>query len=38
MSIIEPEEQQTITYIHIDQDWEWYYYVPLLDRDWETKM
>ena len=36
MSIVEAEEAQPITYIHIDQDWEWYYYVPLLDRsEWD---
>ena len=31
MSII--EENQTITWIQIEPEWEWYYYVPLLDRN-----
>tara|TARA_Y100000004_G_scaffold196982_1_gene269087 strand:- start:724 stop:981 length:258 start_codon:yes stop_codon:yes gene_type:complete len=36
MSIVEPEEVETITWIHIEQDWEWYYFVPLLDRqEWD---
>ena len=36
MSIVEPEEQGTITWINIEQDWEWYYFVPLLDRqEWD---
>lgn len=33
MSIAEEEEYGTITWIEIGQDWEWYYYIPLLDRD-----
>ena len=32
MSITE-EETESITWISINQDWEWYYFVPLLDRD-----
>ena len=27
------EEQESITWISINEDWEWYYFVPLLDRD-----
>ena len=32
MTITE-EETESITWISINQDWEWYYFVPLLDRD-----
>jgi len=36
MSIVEEEEYGSITWIEIGQDWEWYYYVPLLDRkEWD---
>lgn len=36
MSIIEEEEYSTITWIDTNKDWEWYYYVPLLDRkEWD---
>jgi hypothetical protein len=35
MSIVE-KEYETITWIEINQDWEWYYFVPLLDRqEWD---
>ena len=33
MSIVEEEEYGSITWIEINQDWEWYYFVPLLDRE-----
>lgn len=33
MSITEPETKESITWITIEQDWEWYYFVPLLDRE-----
>lgn len=36
MSIIEEEEYGTITWIDTNKDWEWYYFVPLLNReDWD---
>ena len=36
MSIVEEEEYGTITWIEVGQDWEWYYFVPLLDRqEWD---
>ena len=36
MSIVEEEEYGSITWIEIGQDWEWYYYIPLLDRqEWD---
>ncbi len=36
MSIVEEEEYETISWININQDWEWYYFVPLLDRqEWD---
>jgi hypothetical protein len=35
MSIVE-KEHETITWIEVGQDWEWYYFVPLLDRqEWD---
>tara|TARA_Y100000287_G_C14144035_1_gene316168 strand:+ start:166 stop:429 length:264 start_codon:yes stop_codon:yes gene_type:complete len=36
MSIVEEEEYGTISWIEVGQDWEWYYFVPLLDRqEWD---
>ena len=36
MSIVEEEEYGTITWIEVNQDWEWYYFIPLLDRqEWD---
>jgi hypothetical protein len=36
MSIVEEEDSVSITWIEINQDWEWYYFVPLLDRqEWD---
>ena len=33
---IEDTKEQLITYIPVEQDWEWYYYIPLLDRkEWD---
>tara|TARA_A100000171_G_C2133755_1_gene148538 strand:- start:767 stop:1033 length:267 start_codon:yes stop_codon:yes gene_type:complete len=30
------KESETITWINIDQNWEWYYFVPLLNRnEWD---
>lgn len=32
--VIEPEpEIETISWIEVGQDYEWYWFVPLLDRD-----
>ena len=29
-------EGETITWIEVEQDWQWYYFVPLLDRsEWD---
>lgn len=33
MSIEEPDEYGTITWIQIEPDYQWYYFVPLLDRE-----
>ena len=36
MSISEEEEYETITWITVQPEWEWYYFVPLLDRqEWD---
>jgi hypothetical protein len=36
MSIEEKTKEALITYIPTEQDWEWYYYIPLLDRqEWD---
>ena len=36
MTFEEKTKESLITYIPVEQDWEWYYYVPLLDRrEWD---
>lgn len=36
MTFEQETKESLITYIPVEQDWEWYYYVPLLDRkEWD---
>tara|TARA_E500000318_G_scaffold88735_1_gene86123 strand:+ start:327 stop:590 length:264 start_codon:yes stop_codon:yes gene_type:complete len=36
MTFEQKTKESLITYIPVEQDWEWYYYVPLLDRrEWD---
>lgn len=36
MTFEEETKESLITYIPVEQNWEWYYFVPLLDRnEWD---
>ena len=36
MTFEQETKESLITYIPVEQDWEWYYFVPLLDRqEWD---